>query len=221
MSSRSVNPRLFGASPVLIKTTIAVIALLAAPSAFADYVFQFRGVVAGCVSNSGGCEPTDDIFLELTMDPAYFVLGSDINESDTNDPRVLHAFGHYVELNYPPYPPTSTGKHIIWGSTFPTTGNNTPSYALRTVDLPMFVGGTSSVSAVDFSVTNASLPNRTLSLAFVTTENGWSIQVADMNAKSIKYTRYSGKAGRWILVSDKQRAGNISSAGDNAEPAGP
>ena len=182
---------------------LASIALLVAPAAFADHVFQFRGPVTACVSNSSDCEPTEEIFLELRLDSGTYVLGTDINEADTNEPRALRSFNYFIEMNYPPYPPTSTAKHVIWGSTFASTGFNTPDFALRTVGLPAYVGGSSSLTAVDFSVTSSSLPNRTISLAFVVKDGAWSLQFADMDAKKIEYTRYNGRGGRWTLISSQ------------------
>ncbi|MBC7788732.1 MAG: hypothetical protein H7Z74_02190 [Anaerolineae bacterium] len=182
-------------------TVLAGIALLAAPTAFADYVFQFSGAVTSCVSNYGGCEPTEEIILELRLDSAHYTLGTDVDETDTDDPRALNQFDYYIELNYPPYPPTATGRHIIWGSSLPTTGSNTPDFALRTFGLPTYLGGSSAASTVEFSVAYARQPHATLSLAFVSRENGWSIQSAEMDAKLMKYTRYGGRKGHWTVVS--------------------
>src|SRR5262245_27895881 len=114
-----------------MKAAVSVLVLLTAPAAFADYKLQFRGPVTSCVSNSGGCEATEEIYFELTLDSANYTLGEDLNEMDTHDPRALHAFRYYIELNYPPNPPTSTGQHVILASAFPTTGINTPDFALR------------------------------------------------------------------------------------------
>jgi hypothetical protein len=180
---------------------LASIVLFAAPSAFAaDYVYQFRGPVTSCVSNSSGCEPTEEIVLELFLDQAYYTPGTNINESNLNDPRAHHKFSYYIELNYPPYPPAATGKHIIWSYGSATTGNSSLAFALRTVGLPALLGGWSTTSAVDFSAGSAMLPNRTISLGFVSTATGWSIQSSEMNATTIKYTHYSGREGRWIRI---------------------